>query len=456
MTVTADDVENSTLGSRSFGGAAEPTQAKIRLPRIVTAGEELESLCRSELESQEATDLHSRQSDSDDAGGARNASAMFRGFPRLCLPIVKMLAGNHCCVDCGDEDGERLEYASLGYGTLLCQDCAYRHQTNTFAESQVKSLEEDIWTYRSVLALLEGSNTQMLEFIKNKPRWRPSKSAKTNDTEDVAAFKQIYLSKAATAYRKLLAKKVDNTYISQLQSMKEDDEAKAKIVLATSLPPPGPFDHIFETMNVTPDQIPGFNQISSSKLGVGGSGANRGGQILSSFNGGVKLAPKMLQQEKDSLEAIKAKINMRRSTKQQINSNFNTTIAASNRNERETRVPFDPYAPHMPKVLAQPVPDEPFVRKPAFTRRNSIGEVGDATDMPNVRDYAYSRRRSSGTNGGLVGEVGQYAFQDNPVGRDDDSIGNSLDGWRRPFRRMGSGGVDDMGPPHPLRPRYRP
>lgn len=135
MTVTVDDGENSTLGSRSFGGAAELTQAKIRLPRLVTAGEELESLCRSELESQEATDLHSRQSDSDDAGGARNASAIFRGFPRLCLPIVKMLAGNHCCVDCGDEDGERLEYASLGYGTLLCQDCAYRHQTNTFAVS---------------------------------------------------------------------------------------------------------------------------------------------------------------------------------------------------------------------------------------------------------------------------------------------------------------------------------
>ncbi len=150
MTVTDDDVENSTLGSRSFGGAAE---SKIRLPRIVTAGDELESLCRSALESQEATDLHSRQSDSDDAGGARNASAMFRGFPRLCLPIVKMLAGNHCCVDCGDEDGERLLYASLGYGTILCQDCAYRHQTNTFAVSIQASqpdeclLEYDIFNF---------------------------------------------------------------------------------------------------------------------------------------------------------------------------------------------------------------------------------------------------------------------------------------------------------------------
>ncbi|KAL7472472.1 hypothetical protein ACHAXS_012833 [Conticribra weissflogii] len=452
MTI-ADDVENSTLGSRSFGGAAE---SKIRLPRIVTAGDELESLCRSELESQEATDLHSRQSDSDDAGGARNASAMFRGFPRLCLPIVKMLAGNHCCVDCGDEDGERLVYASLGYGTILCQDCAYRHQTNTFAESQVKSLEEDIWTYRSVLAMLEGSNTQMLEFIKNKPRWRPSKSAKSNDTEDVAAFKQIYLSKAATTYRKLLAKKVDNTYISQLQSMKEEDEAKEKIALTRSLPPPGPFDHIFETMNVTPDQIPGFDQISSSKLCIGGNGNNRGGQILSSFNGGVKLAPKILQQEKDSLESIKAKINMRRSMKQQTNSNFNATTAASSQNERRNRVPFDPYVPQMNQPPEQSVSGAPFVRKPTFTRRNSIGEVGDATDMPNIRNYAYSRRRSSGTNGGLIGEVGQYAFQDNPVGRDDDSIGHSLDGWRPPFRRMGSGGVDDMGPPRPLRPRYRP
>lgn len=78
------------------------------LPRIFNAGIELESLLRAEM--------------------SGNPSIL-SGFPPTCLPIVRLLAGNHCCVDCGDEQYERLVYASLGYCSILCQECATRHST---------------------------------------------------------------------------------------------------------------------------------------------------------------------------------------------------------------------------------------------------------------------------------------------------------------------------------------
>ena len=114
-----DNDEASTLGSKSFDGEGGDSISNgsnaqgfipsnsLALPRIVTASDELESLCRAEM-----------------SGGN---DARILGFPPTCLPIVRLLAGNHCCVDCGDEDQDRLRYASIGYGTLLCQECAHRH-----------------------------------------------------------------------------------------------------------------------------------------------------------------------------------------------------------------------------------------------------------------------------------------------------------------------------------------
>ena len=131
----------SSLGSKSYdiveGGGGDtmshagPNPGPNALPRLLTAGEELESLCRTEI-----------------SGGHGQLKA--QGFPPTCLPIgepkhavgfcfskqfvliglsVGLLSGNHCCCDCGDEDRDHLRYASIGYGTLLCQDCAHRHIT---------------------------------------------------------------------------------------------------------------------------------------------------------------------------------------------------------------------------------------------------------------------------------------------------------------------------------------
>ena len=65
----------------------------------------------------------------------------------------------------------------------------------------------------------------MLGYISDKPRWRakgkPNKETE-KDSEDVVSFKQIYLSKAATAYRNNLAMKVEHLYQNRMEFLKEE------------------------------------------------------------------------------------------------------------------------------------------------------------------------------------------------------------------------------------------
>jgi hypothetical protein len=103
----------STIGPTSTGDDDQSHSYHIShsLPRIFDAGAELASLCRADVMSND------------------NKIPSMLGVPPSCLPIVRLLAGNHCCVDCGYGQSEGLNYASIGYGTILCQNCAHRHKT---------------------------------------------------------------------------------------------------------------------------------------------------------------------------------------------------------------------------------------------------------------------------------------------------------------------------------------
>eukprot|EP00957_Ditylum_brightwellii_P057239 4337264-Ditylum_brightwellii.AAC.1 len=67
-----------------------------------------------------------------------------KSFPPLCRQILDLLDGNRRCVDCGGWEGgggskdgakkkgeqqrhERLKWASVTYGTVLCGKCAFLH-----------------------------------------------------------------------------------------------------------------------------------------------------------------------------------------------------------------------------------------------------------------------------------------------------------------------------------------
>ena len=71
-------------------------------------------------------------------------------IPGEVMRAIRMQQGNHKCVDCGSTDGDiQLSWASVTYGSLLCQACAFRHVTkcdqvrheNHLYEFDVLSLE---------------------------------------------------------------------------------------------------------------------------------------------------------------------------------------------------------------------------------------------------------------------------------------------------------------------------
>ena len=64
-----------------------------------------------------------------------------QSYPADCLQILRLLDSNGGCVDCGaglDGQTEPPMWASISYGTLLCDKCAFVHLTKSEEVSGVK------------------------------------------------------------------------------------------------------------------------------------------------------------------------------------------------------------------------------------------------------------------------------------------------------------------------------
>ena len=167
--------------------------------------------------------------------------------------------------------------------------------------------------------MLEGSNSHMLEYIKAKPRWRPS-FGKANDaaSEEVLAFKQIYLSKAATSYRKLLAKKADDVYLEQMERMRIEDETKEHQLEAMQFHgrPNDPVRQILESHNVDDlrgDMLSGDKHLRGSTNSDGSGNGNRPPMLQKKGR-----QSRLIASEAPTVDQIRAKINKRRGMNAQI------------------------------------------------------------------------------------------------------------------------------------------
>ena len=173
-----------------------------------------------------------------------------KSFPKDILQIVQLLPGNNKCCDCGVESGwswidgpkGKLLFGSPVYGTVLCQSCAFRHITKG-AERQFKvqesvlSFAEGDWSLPDILAMVEGGNDSVIDFIQsneyhNKKQRRSSMqeqrrrgsllqttSCESNaynqkrrsldsgvsETDSLGSdFERVYGNKIAGSYRKIL------------------------------------------------------------------------------------------------------------------------------------------------------------------------------------------------------------------------------------------------------------
>ena len=110
--------------------------------------------------------VKSKSMDTSSVGPAQlDSSLEINKFPEHLLLIVYSLLGNKMCVDCHSR--KNLTWASVGYGTVMCEQCAFDHLSSglTSKHSAPKSLDKTSWNLREVIALLEGGNAQFLRCI---------------------------------------------------------------------------------------------------------------------------------------------------------------------------------------------------------------------------------------------------------------------------------------------------
>lgn len=254
------------------------------------------------------------------------------------------------------------------------------------------SLVDDMWNLRSTLALLEGSNTKMLEYVKHKPRWRPPKGIQ-DESEDVMAFKQIYLSKAAGTYRNNLGKRVDNIFFSQVTAMREEDAAKEEQLqkMAVSATP-DPFVRIYEQNNLSGDEIPDFlARTADTNISAEGEGADGSAEAL--FTSKARVGRKgnnkpsiLLQRESSNFDIIRERINSRRNMNKTMRQSVSDENIMGDRSRKSSEGSnTSPGVPRSNSIAEQYMPSS-HRRLPQSSQRKSsdhsvglVGEVNDAS-----------------------------------------------------------------------------
>jgi len=127
-------------------------------PDIFEMAESLEQLCMDSVDNFGYTP-DPRNVPYGDSGGEKEQ------FPADLDPVLRALLGNKMCVDCFKFT--ELPWASVSFGSLMCEECAFEHISSGLAENltNVRSLTKNDWNLKEVIALLEGGNAQFLKCI---------------------------------------------------------------------------------------------------------------------------------------------------------------------------------------------------------------------------------------------------------------------------------------------------
>lgn len=80
----------------------------------------------------------------------------------LTFHDIESLPGNTCCVDCDSEDPD---WASLGFGVLICLQCAGNHRSLGVHISLVRSLNLDSWSPSQLSNLKSGGNDTFKAYV---------------------------------------------------------------------------------------------------------------------------------------------------------------------------------------------------------------------------------------------------------------------------------------------------
>jgi hypothetical protein len=211
------------------------------------------------------------------------------------------------------------------------------------------------------------------------------------------AFKQIYLSKAASTYRDLISQSVESTYKEKLVQVQSELNAQEQLYqMHNNVAPLDPFDAIFARNNVSREDIPGFARKvgrTSNANGLGDSfstvqgGNQRRNNNLSNNSNANRMAVPSFMPEALPMDAIKAKIHARR--------NRNPSIRARSQQYD------DGMAHDMMRGMNLNDAGEMMMDQQYHPQQRQ-------EDYSHYKDYRSYRRRSID----IVGEVNEFSVQD--------------------------------------------
>lgn len=132
-------------------------------------------------------------------------SQPFPSFPPACLAMLKLIKGNHRCIDCGEQDPQ---WAAVSYGALVCLECSGKHRSLGVQTSCVRSIAMDDWSQVEVLSMLEGGNAQLQDFFQRHNLCQDSDFSSTTALTRSNVTTMRYKTKASLFYRQQLGKHV--------------------------------------------------------------------------------------------------------------------------------------------------------------------------------------------------------------------------------------------------------
>lgn len=115
------------------------------------------------------------------------------------MTSITAIPGNDKCMDCGYS---RPEWASLGFGILVCLDCAGYHRSLGAHISLVRSLKMDSWSQVQKTKLMQGGNKKFADYLNSR-----NISSVPNDP---ALMHKKYLLPTVLYYREIIQAVVEN------------------------------------------------------------------------------------------------------------------------------------------------------------------------------------------------------------------------------------------------------
>ena len=132
-------------------------------------------------------------------------SVIFEDLTMADIAVIINIPGNDKCADCS---ASRPEWASLGFGVLVCLDCAGFHRSLGVHITLVRSLKMDSWSSIQKNKLFNGGNKKFTDYVES--RRRLSTSSTNTRKMEILTMHMKYQEPRILYYKEIFLSEIEN------------------------------------------------------------------------------------------------------------------------------------------------------------------------------------------------------------------------------------------------------